>query len=318
MLTHKNVSGFLKKRTAYSKKMKEPTIRQLRYFIGVADTGQVSRAARELNVSQSAITTAVKQLEEITGIQLFQRHPTGLKLTYEGNILLDHARRIIANVEEAIKSPRKFQKEVKGKINLAMTYTVAGYFLQPYIERFNRKFPNVKTLLVEAPRHEIEDGLVTGKFDCAVMLTANIVDQESIAYEILMKSKRRLWLPSQHKFINQQNITLKDVSEEPYIMLTVDEASNTAQRYWNRANYQPNTVFRTSSVEAVRSMVAGGMGVTILSDMVYRPWSLEGHRVEVIPIADEIPTMDVGIAWANNVKQTPAVTAFREFMNLRE
>jgi DNA-binding transcriptional LysR family regulator len=99
-------------------------------------------------------------------------------------------------------------------------------------------------------------------------------------------------------------------------MLTVDEASNTAQRYWNRTSYRPKTIFRTSSVEAVRSMVANGMGVTILSDMVYRPWSLDGRRVEVISLADRIPTMDVGLAWAANVEQNTAVSAFREFMHV--
>jgi DNA-binding transcriptional LysR family regulator len=74
------------------------------------------------------------------------------------------------------------------------------------------------------------------------------------------------------------------------------EASNTTQRYWNRTGYRPRTIFRTSSMEAVRSMVANGMGVTILSDMVYRPWSLDGRRVEVISLADRIPTMDVDLA----------------------
>jgi DNA-binding transcriptional LysR family regulator len=64
------------------------------------------------------------------------------------------------------------------------------------------------------------------------------------------------------------------VAEEPYIMLTVDEAAQTAMKYWSQSLYRPRVTLRTSSVEAVRSMVAGGEGVAILSDMVYRPWSL--------------------------------------------
>ena len=96
----------------------------------------------------------------------------------------------------------------------------------------------------------------------------------------------------------------------------MDEASNTAQRYWNRTKYRPNTVFRTFSVEAVRSMVANGMGVTILSDMVYRPWSLEGQRVEVVSVSDDIPTMDVGLAWSRSADMSDAAKAFMEFMHL--
>ena len=296
--------------------MKEPSIRQIRYFMAVADTGQISRAARELNVSQSAITTAIKQLEQIVGTPLFRRHSGGVTLTYEGNIFLDHAQRILAAVHEAVRSPNRLRYDVQGRLRLAMTYTVAGYYLPPYIERFTRAFPGVQLDLSEASRGSIEDGLVSGIFDLAVMLTSNIIDQEGLTFDTLLQSRRRLWLSAQHPLLKLPSISLADVAEQNYIMLTVDEASNTAQRYWNKTNYRPNTQFRTSSVEAVRSMVASGMGVTILSDMVYRPWSLDGRRVEVISLADRIPSMDVGLAWAANVEQNSAAEAFREFMHV--
>ena len=90
-------------------------------------------------------------------------------------------------------------------------------------------------------------------------------------------------------------------------MLTVDEAAHTAMKYWGKTNYRPNTKLRTSSVEACRSMVANGQGVAILSDMVYRPWSLEGRRLETVSTDVEIPTMDVGIAWRSGVEFTPAM-----------
>ncbi len=129
-------------------------------------------------------------------------------------------------------------------------------------------------------------------------------------------TRRRLWVDAHHKFLKQQSVSLQDISGEPYIMLTVDEASNTAKRYWNRTPYKPDTTLRTSSVESVRSMVANGMGISILSDMVYRPWSLEGRRVEVIEVSEKIPTMDVGLAWANISEQSDAVKAFVDFMHL--
>jgi DNA-binding transcriptional LysR family regulator len=69
-------------------------------------------------------------------------------------------------------------------------------------------------------------------------------------------------------------------------------------------------------VEAVRSMVANGMGVTVLSDMVYRPWSLDGRRVEVVALADQVPSMDVGLAWAADAELDEAARAFIDFMHL--
>ncbi|WP_330646951.1 LysR family transcriptional regulator [Thioclava sp. FTW29] len=295
--------------------MNEPTFRQIRYFVAVAREGQVSRAAKELNVSQSAVTTAIRQLEEIVGAPLFDRHAGGMGLTYEGTIFQDHARRVLSALDEAVRAPNLRRSEVEGALRLAMTYTVAGYYASPYLERFIRAFPKVTLQMVEAPREAIEDGLVSGRYDLALMLTSNIANQEGLLYETLLQSRRRLWVGAEHPLLEKPVVTLADVAQEPYVMLTVDEASNTAQRYWNHLRARPRIAFRTSSTEAVRSMVGAGMGVTILSDMVYRPWSLDGRRVDVITLADPIPTMNVGLAWAANVEHSAAVQAFCEFMH---
>ena len=99
-------------------------------------------------------------------------------------------------------------------------------------------------------------------------------------------------------------------------MLTVDEAEQTALRYWEKTTHRPRTVFATSSVEAVRSMVAAGMGITVLSDMVYRPWSLEGQRIDVKDLTDGVPSMDVGIAWRRGGELSPAAMVFRDYLRL--
>jgi DNA-binding transcriptional LysR family regulator len=156
--------------------------------------------------------------------------------------------------------------------------------------------------------------LVTGALDLAVMLTSNLANEAELEAETLFRSLRRLWLPSDHALLSQAEITLADVACEPFIMLTVDEASRTAGRYWNVAALAPNVVFTTSSVEAVRSMVAAGMGVTILSDMVYRPWSLEGQRIEQRSLKEAVPTMDVGLTWARGRQLSDAAKVFRNFL----
>ncbi len=294
----------------------ELSLRQIRYFIAAADAGQISQAAINLNVSQSVITTSVKQLEELVGVELFARHHSGITLTYEGNRFLDHARHIIESVDEAVRIPKRAKEDVSGSLNLAVTYTVAGYFIPKMLAQFTRSFPNIQVNITETDRASIEEGLITNGFDVAVMLTSNIINHEQIAHTALLRSRRRLWVSMNHKFIKMQSATLQEIAQEPYIMLTVDEASNTAQKYWNKTPYKPNSIFRTSSVEAVRSMVANGMGISILSDMVYRPWSLEGRQIGVIEVSDTVPTMDVGLAWPAENEQTEAVKSFVEFMHL--
>ena len=98
-------------------------------------------------------------------------------------------------------------------------------------------------------------------------------------------------------------------------MLTVDEDDQTALRYREPTPHRPKVMFATSSVEAVRSMVTLNMGITILSNMVYRPWSLAGRHVEVRPVTDHVPTMDVGLAWRRDTEMSPPVRVFYEYLD---
>ena len=292
------------------------SLKQVRYFIATADSGQVSQAAIEVNVSQSAITAAIKQLEEDLGVSLFTRHNAGVSLTAEGTRFLQHARNIMAAVKAAEHAPLTEEKTMSGSVRLGVTYTVAGYFLPRHYARFKRSFPRIRVEIHELARNAIEDGLKDGSLDLAVMLVSNIQDRNVLAHETLLRSRRRLWLPVEHPLLQVDTITLEDIAPLPYVMLTVDEASKTAQRYWKPTGQLPNITFNTSSVEAVRSMVADGIGVTILSDMVYRPWSLEGQRIELRSIAAEIPTMDVGLAWNRKKPQSDATRTLHEFFSL--
>ncbi len=292
------------------------SVRQARYFIAAADLGQVSLAAKELNVSQSAVTTAIKQLEEILGVLLFSRVSSGVQLTAEGARFLQHARNIMAAVNEAVQSPLSADMGVAGRVRVGVTYTVAGYFLPRHHARFARNHPAIDVELIELPRNAIEHRLVEGDLDMAVMLVSNLRNKTEITYETLLRSRRRLWLAPGHRLLDATTISLHDVAAEPYIMLTVDEADQTAGKYWVRYGAEPKIIFNTASVEAMRSMVAAGMGVTILSDMVYRPWSLEGQHIETRNVDAEIPSMDVGLAWAKNRPPTPATKTLLDFLNL--
>jgi len=293
------------------------SLRHFRFFVAAAETGQLSKAAAALSVSQSSVTETIKALEYDTGIKLFQRHPAGVTLTYEGKIFLQHARNVLSAAVDAMLAPRQVRLDMTGEFTLACTHTVAGYFLSPLLARFRRLFPGVVVKLVELERPEIERRLITGEVDLAMCLTSPLHDIEKIQTEVLARSKRRLWLPANHPFLDMKQISLLDVQRQPYIMLTVDDAENTTESYWKRAGLKANVVFRTSSMEAIRNLVSSGIGVTILSDMVYRPWSLEGGRLAAAVISDSIPSMDVGIAWRRDADLGHAIKAFCEVCRFR-
>jgi DNA-binding transcriptional LysR family regulator len=291
------------------------TFRQVRHFIATAESGRVSAAAAGLNVTQSAVTASIKALESDLGRKLFDRHSNGVTLTVDGQEFLQRARAIEASVSDATRGPHRWGTQVGGTVDVAVSYTVAGYFLPPLLSRFWRSFPGITVRLHEFQRDAIEQSLVKGSVDAAIMLVSNLHDRRSIHSRLLLKSPRRLWTCANHPLLHKDKVTLADVAAEPYLMLTVDEAERSAMRYWQRTSHVPNVTFRTLSVEAVRSMVATGMGVTILSDVIYRPWSLEGHRIDVKVLDDDVHTMDVGLAWKSKSRLSAAARAFCEFVS---
>lgn len=287
------------------------SIRQLRYFAATAELGRISAAAVQLNISQSAITTAIRDLEALLEQRLFDRESRGVELTDAGRRFLSHTYTVLNAVDDAMRMPSQ-EERVEGILSIAATYTVLGYFLPHHLQRFAQRYPKVEVRVYEQPRDALEESLVTGNYQMGVVLTSNVNNPE-IATETFFGSERRLWVSSKHPLLERPEVTLADVADHPYIMLTVDEAASTSMKYWNKTPHLPRVSLRTSSVEAVRSIVANGLGVTILSDMVYRPWSLEGRRIETVNLKDPIPPMNVGLAWKATAEHSPAMAAFRGY-----
>src|SRR5262249_53129614 len=206
------------------------SLRRIHYFIATAEAGKLSLAASQLGVSQSAVTEAIKALEAETGVELLRRHGKGVELTLEGSQFLQNARAVVAAVSDATHAPRQVRSGVTGRFSLAMTFTVAGYFLAAPLARFRRIFPGVAVKLFEIDRVDIERKLVSGEIDLAVMLTSNLKDAEAIESEELIRSRRRLWVPPNHPLLQRRRVTFAEIAPEPYVMLTVDEAEKTAMR----------------------------------------------------------------------------------------
>ena len=130
--------------------------------------------------------------------------------------------------------------------------------------------------------------------------------------ETLIQSARRLWcLPATHCFSGDRRLQ-RDIGTALHYADGRRGGAYVPER-WSPTPFQPNILLRTSSIEAVRSLVANGQGVAILSDMVHRPWSLEGRRIETINVRDKVPSMDVGLAWRRAPEFSPQMRAFRSY-----
>lgn len=273
------------------------TLRQLQYFVAVAEQGSVSRAAQHLSISQSSVTEAIKELESDLGVELFERHSRGLNVTHKGHQFLRHATKILAGVSDARRSFSSASEAVTGALQLGVTSLVAGYVLSDLLARYRRAYPGVEVSAIEDNGDYLEHLLIGGELDVAVMVISNLRDRMALQAEILEVSPYRLWLPLGHPLAAADIISVGDIVTEPLIMLTVDEIEENTGKLLSALGARPHVAFRTRSVEAVRSLVATGAGVALLPDLVYRPWSLEGDRIESRDISGSLPVVQVGMVW---------------------
>ena len=291
-----------------------PSLRHLQYFAAAASTGQISRAAATLNVTQSSITLAIKGLEDALGYKLLFRHSKGVDLTSRGELFLRHVQGVLSATKELMNLPPFTEGDVEGTIRIGLTYTVSGYFLPRLLTVIKRELPRLELTLVELPRIEIEERVRHGTLDLGIILISDVVRPDGLEMVPLLVSKRRLWVGVEHRLAKRDSVSLQELAHEPYVVIQADDHEQTMRRNWDRYGFEPRLVFRTQSMEAVRSFVAAGYGISIMSDMVHRSWSLEAQRILRKPIEEEISSLVTGCIWARDTTLSPATLRLVEII----
>ena len=273
------------------------SFRQIQYFVAAAENGAVSRAAHALSISQSTMAEAIRELEGDLGFPLFERKAQGVELTLRGNLFLRHARKILADVAEARRALSGDETNAPGQLALGVTPLVAGYVLAEILARFRRAFPAVDVDIVEDGRGYLEHLLVNGELDVGVIVAGTEKDDLALKIESVDASRYRVWLPAGHPLADAERISVAELAADPLVLLNVDELAEAAEQACRLAGVRPRVAIRTQSVEAARSLVASGAGVAVLPDLTYRPWSLEGDRIEARELVEAIPPVEVAVAW---------------------
>ncbi|NPD14718.1 LysR family transcriptional regulator [Xinfangfangia sp. D13-10-4-6] len=273
------------------------TLRQLQFFVAVAETGSVTGAARSLSISQSSVTEAIRALEDDLGVGLFDRHGRGLEITQKGQAFLRHARQILTDVSTARSAFRDEAEAATGRLSLGVTSLVAGYVLSDILSRYRRAWPGIELSVIEDSTEYLQHLLIGGELDVAVLVTSSVKDRMALHVETLQVSPYRLWMPLGHPLADQETIALEELAGQPLIQLMVDEIEESTRKMTNSLPVKPKVAFRTRSVEAVRSLVATGAGLALLPSLVYRPWSLEGDRIATRDVSGDLPSVQVGLAW---------------------
>jgi DNA-binding transcriptional LysR family regulator len=164
------------------------------------------------------------------------------------------------------------------------------------------------------PRKDIEVRLASGQLEMGALLLSNLEAPERLETRVLERSRRQLWMAAGHEYAGRGSVSFEELAALPYILPMVDEGDRNARRYWADAGHTPHKIIQTSSMEALREMVALNLGVTILSDMVFRPWSLDGRRIHAVPMDARLPVMEVGLAWSAGRALSPCAAALEQFL----
>src|SRR6478609_9530153 len=292
------------------------TLRQIEYFLAAAESGQFSAAAAKVRVTQTAITAAIKELEATLALRLFERHhASGVSLTADGQKFMHHAQSIIAAVGAALRDPGLLPQSIAGRVRIAATHSILGSYIVPAIARFVQTYPQVDLQVLELERPALEKALLDGKIDVGVAWLENLESPKLTAVP-LTRSRRQLWLCANHPLLQKRNITLRDIQPLPYVLYELDETPRNTLKFWRSFKLEPNIRYRVSSIEALRSLVAQGLAIAILSDVIYRPFSSEGLRIETRPLLDGLPVIEVGLAWEPKRARSAATEALCRFMQL--
>ncbi|VWB09407.1 LysR family transcriptional regulator [Burkholderia lata] len=236
----------------------------LRLFLTVVEEQQMRRAAVRENITPSAATRRIQDLEEIAGIDLFERLPGGMVPSPAGEVLARHLRLLFENLDVMRREVAEFTEGVRGQIRISSTSTIIVHFLAREVAEFTRDFPLVEIELQEDTNAAVIGAVVTGKADVAMFYATADVDRDALDIIEFRTDRLVAVLPHGHRLGARTSVTTQDLVEENIIglapttllMTQLHDAASALGR-------ELRVKYRVSSIEAARSLVKAGLGVMI-------------------------------------------------------
>lgn len=289
------------------------TLRQLEYFVASAELGSMTAAAEHVHLSQSAISTALADLEKTLGVQLLIRQARGLSLTPAGVRVLADARRLMGAVEDLHASAREIGEALTGSLRVGCYSTLAPILMPRIIDDFMSAHPEVELDVVEGSHSFLYDQLKSGECEVALMYEYDFSDSRpapDLTTRTLFSAPPHLLLPADHRLARRKQIRLKELAGEPFVLFDLHPGGEYFLQIFARLGLEPQVLLRTQSFEMVRSLVARGLGYSMLTQRTAISTSYEGHDFVVRPLADILPSLNVLVAQLAATRPTRRAVAF--------
>ena len=271
-------------------------LRRLRVLGEVARRGGFSAAASELHVSQSAVSQQIAALEREVGMSLLVRDRGGARPTDAGTVLLGHADAAIARLEEAERELAALAGLEAGELRMASFPTASASIVTTAAPLFRERHPAVRLRLSEGEPDESLPALKRGDHDLAVAYDFELNPFEpdrDLELTPLLTERMHAGLPRGHALASRRALRLEELAVEPWLCGTTNgSCRELTLRSCRLAGFEPRVAFESNDYNVMQSMIAAGMGVTLLPDL-----ALEARHpgIEVVEIAPVAPVRRV---WA--------------------
>lgn len=269
-------------------------IRHLKYFMEVAENCSFTQAARNLYISQPAISKVIKNIENELGIILFDRSGKQVVLTDAGKVLYKQAKGIVKSFQSLSTEINDLMNLEKGKIRIGLPPMIGSRFFPKVLGQFNERYPNVSIQIVEIGAKRVETEVESGELDMGVAVLP--VDEEIFHYFRFVQDSLKLVVHPAHPLADRNSVTLSELSQEDFVFFHKDfRLHDRILEECSKAGFEPNLVTKSSQWDFISEMTAHKLGVSLLPETICA--ELDTKRVKVIPLVDpEIP-WHLGVIW---------------------
>ncbi|WP_334071514.1 MULTISPECIES: LysR family transcriptional regulator [Paenibacillus] len=286
-------------------------LRQLQYTLQIAEERNFSRAADKLHIAQPSLSQQLSKLEQELGVKLFQRNTSTVELTHAGASFIEHARKIMDAVEQLRQEMDDISQLRAGRVVIG-SMPITGSHLLPYVlPAFKAAYPDIQVNLLEDTSLNLEKLTAGGGTDLSLLSLP--LQEPTLTYEAIGEEMIDLAVPPDHRLAALEHqaggISLAELKEEPFIVLKKGQGFRKITiDLCKSAGFEPNVVFESNNIETVQSLVAAGMGITLVPRFIAR-----AKRSELIPVYVPLassPSRTLVIAYRKGRYLSKAAEAF--------
>ncbi len=285
--------------------------RQLHYVIQIANERNFSRAAEKLHIAQPSLSQQLSKLEKELGVLLFKRSTNSVELTHAGDVFVKKAQQIVDMTDQLRREMEDIADMRKGRLVVGSLPMTGAHVLPHVLPVFREAFPNIEIVLIEETTRQLEQLTASGGTDVSLLSLPLI--EPSLAYLPVIEEGICLAVPPDHPLAQPQyrdkEISVGLLKDEPFVLLKKGQGFRLiAHDLCAAAGFDPRVVFESANIDTVQALVAAGMGVAFLPQMVTRSdWQ---GRAPVYLQLEGRPTRTLVIAYRKGRYLSNAAEAF--------